>query len=62
MGYSIDLYKIKYSKIIDRFARKFPQIKADIEMFEKILNSFGNKIGDEYVILWQEKYDDWIED
>ena len=56
MGKCMDLYSYDYNKLINKI-KEF--CKTDnIYKIEEILNYFGNKIGDRYVILDQELYED----
>jgi len=61
MSIDIAIHKIKYEKLIDCLLRKYPNnIKSDTEnvkFLEKILLSFGEKIGDYYIILYNEYFE-----
>lgn len=58
MGISIDLEKVNYNE----FVKKLMENKKinNKELLEKIILEFGNKIGDELVILHNEYYEDGI--
>lgn len=58
MGISIDLEKVNYNE----FVKKLMENKKinNKELLEKIILEFGNKIGDELVILHNEYYEEGI--
>lgn len=56
MGRSIDLYSYDYEKLINKILKVCNT--EDEELVEKILLSCGNKIGDRYIILNQELWED----
>lgn len=56
MGRSIDLYSYDYEKITNKVLEVCKT--EDKELVEKILLSCGNKIGDRYIILNQEFWED----
>lgn len=56
MSISIDLEKIDYKKFVNKLLEN-KEIK-DKEMLEKIILEFGNKIGNDLVILGNEYYED----
>ena len=56
MGRSIDLYSYDYNKLKTKIA---DYCKTDnLELIEKVLSSCGNKMGDRYIILNQEFWED----
>ena len=56
MNKCMDLYSYDYNKLINKI-KEF--CKTDnIHKIEEIFNYFGNKIGDRYIILDQELYED----
>lgn len=57
MGVYIDLYKIKYDEFVNELM-KIDEIN-DKEMLEKILLAFGEKIGDYYILLNNEYYQEY---
>lgn len=58
MGISIDLEKCNYEKLINEFM-KDKKIN-NRELLEKIMAQFGEHIGDYYIILHNEYYEDGI--
>ena len=58
MSMSVDLYKINYKKFVDKLMEN-PKIN-DRELLEKIILEFGNKIGEDLVILENEFWEDGI--
>lgn len=58
MSMSVDLYKLNYKEFIDKLMEN-PKIN-DRELLEKIILEFGNKIGEELVILENEFWEDGI--
>jgi len=56
MGRSIDLYSYDYEKLLNKTLEVCKT--EEKELVEKILLSCGNKIGDRYVILNQEFWED----
>ena len=56
MGISIDLEKVNYKEFVNKLLEN-EKIK-DKELLERIILEFGNKIGDELVILHNEYYED----
>lgn len=57
MGVYVDLYKIKYDELINELM-KIEEID-DKDMLEKILLAFGEKIGDYYILLCNEYYEEY---
>lgn len=55
---SVDLYKLNYKKFVDKLMEN-PKIN-DRELLEKIILEFGNKIGEDLIILENEFYEDGI--
>ena len=55
---SVDLYKLNYKKFVDKLMEN-PKIN-DRELLEKIILEFGNKIGEDLVILENEFWEDGI--
>lgn len=58
MSTSVDLYKLSYKEFMDKLMEN-PKIN-DRELLEKIILEFGNKIGEELVILGNEFWEDGI--
>ena len=58
MGISIDLEKVNYNKFVNELMKE-PKINNK-ELLEKIILQFGNKIGEDLVILHNEYYEDGI--
>jgi len=55
MGVSIDLYSYNYNKLVNKILEVCNT--DDEKLVEKILCACGNKIGDRYVILNQEMWE-----
>ena len=58
MSMSVDLYKLNYKKFVDKLMEN-PKIN-DRELLEEIILEFGNKIGEDLVILENEFWEDGI--
>lgn len=58
MSMSVDLYKLNYKEFVDKLMKN-PKIN-DRELLEKIILEFGNKVGEELVILHNEFWEDGI--
>ena len=58
MSRSVDLYKLNYKEFIDKLMEN-SKIN-DRELLEKIILEFGNKIGEELVILENEFWEEGI--
>ena len=58
MSMSVDLYKLNYKKFVDKLMEN-PKIN-DRELLEKIILEFGNKIGEDLIILENEFWEDGI--
>lgn len=58
MSMRVDLYKLNYKKFVDKLMEN-SKIN-DRELLEKIILEFGNKIGEELVILKNEFREDGI--
>lgn len=58
MSMSVDLYKLNYKKFVNKLMES-PKIN-DKELLEKIILGFGNKVGDDLVILHNEFWEDGI--
>lgn len=58
MSISIDLEKVNYSEFVNKLMENSKI--TDRELLEKIILEFGNKIGDDFVILHNEYYEDGI--
>ena len=58
MSMSVNLYKLNYKKFVDKLMEN-PKIN-DRELLEKIILEFGNKIGEDLVILENEFWEDGI--
>ena len=58
MSISIDLEKVNYKQFVNKLMEE-PKIN-DKELLEKIILEFGNKVGDDLVILLNEYYEDGI--
>lgn len=58
MSTSVDLYKLNYKEFVDNLMKN-PKIN-NRELLEKIILEFGNKIGEELVILHNELWEDGI--
>ena len=57
MGYNIDVYKFKFKELKKSFM-ELPEIN-DEDLLTKIMLEFGEVIGDYYIILDNEYYEDW---
>ncbi len=57
MGVDIELYKVKYNEYIKELMKK--EEVDDQEMLERILLEFGEKIGEYYILLNNEYYEDY---
>lgn len=58
MSISIDLEKVNYKEFVDKLMEN-PKINNK-ELLEKIILQFGNKIGEDLVVLHNEYYEDGI--
>ena len=58
MSISIELEKVNYKKFIDKLMEN-PKINNK-QLLEKIILEFGNKVGEDLVILENEYYEDGI--
>ena len=58
MSISIDLEKVNYNKFINKLLEN--KKINNKELLEKIVLEFGNKIGDDLVLLHNEYYEDGI--
>lgn len=58
MSISVDLEKLNYKEFVDKLMKN-PKIN-NRELLEKIILEFGNKIGEELVILHNEFWEDGI--
>ena len=58
MSMSVDLYKLNYKGFVDE-VRKNPKIN-NRELLEKIILEFGNKVGEDLIILENEFWEDGI--
>lgn len=58
MSISVDLEKLNYKEFVDNLMKN-PKIN-NRELLEKIILEFGNKIGEELVILHNELWEDGI--
>lgn len=58
MSMSVDLYKLNYKEFVDKLMEN-PKIN-NRELLEKIILEFGNKIGEELVILENEFWEGGI--
>lgn len=58
MSISVDLYRLNYKGFVDKLMKN-PKIN-NRELLEKIILEFGNKIGEELVILHNEFWEDGI--
>ena len=57
MSVDVDLHKVKYAKYLNELM-KLEEVN-DKETLEKILLKFGEKIGDYYILLNNEYYNDY---
>ena len=58
MSMSVDLYKLNYKKFVDELIKN-PKIN-NRELLEKIILEFGNKVGEDLIILENEFWEDGI--
>lgn len=58
MSVSVDLYKLNYKEFVDKLMEN-PKIN-NRELLEKIILEFGNKVGEDLVILKNEFWEDGI--
>ena len=58
MSTSVDLFKLNYKGFVDELIKN-PKIN-DRELLEKIILEFGNKIGEDLIILENEFWEDGI--
>lgn len=58
MSISVELKKVNYNEFINKLMEN-PKID-NRELLEKIILEFGNRIGDDLVILYNEYYEDGI--
>lgn len=58
MSMSVDLYKLNYKKFVDELMKN-PKIN-NRELLEKIILEFGNKVGEDLIILENEFLEDGI--
>ena len=58
MSMSVDLYKLNYKEFVDELMKN-PKIN-NRELLEKIILEFGNKVGEDLVILENEFWEDGI--
>ena len=58
MSMSVDLYKLNYKEFIDELMKN-PKIN-NRELLEKIILEFGNKVGEDLIILENEFWEDGI--
>ena len=58
MSISVDLYKLNYKKFVDELMKN-PKIN-NRELLEKIILEFGNKVGEDLIILENEFWEDGI--
>lgn len=58
MSIDVDLYKLNYNQFINELMKE-PKIN-DRNLLEKVILEFGNKIGEDLVILHNEYYEDGI--
>ncbi len=58
MSMSVDLYKLNYKKFVDELMKN-PKIN-NRELLEKIILEFGNKVGEDLIILKNEFWEDGI--
>lgn len=56
MGTYIDLHKIPFTKFVDELIEKYKI--EDREFLEKIITTFGEVIGDTYIILNNEQWEE----
>lgn len=58
MSMSVDLYKLNYKGFVDKLMEN-PKVN-DRELLEKIILEFGNKVGEDLIILENEFWEDGI--
>ena len=58
MGYSVDLYKLNFKKFVAKLMEN-PKINNK-ELLEKIILQFGNKVGEDLVILENEFFEEAV--
>lgn len=58
MSMSVDLYKLNYKEFVDELMKN-PNIN-NRELLEKIILEFGNKVGEDLIILENEFWEDGI--
>ena len=58
MSTSVDLYKLNYKEFVDKLMEN-PKIN-NRELLEKIILEFGNKVGEDLIILENEFWEDGI--
>lgn len=58
MSMSVDLYKLNYKEFVDELMKN-PKIN-NRELLEKIILEFGNKVGEDLIILENEFWEDGI--
>ena len=58
MSMSVDLYKLNYKKFVDELMKN-PKIN-NRKLLEKIVLEFGNKVGEDLIILENEFWEDGI--
>lgn len=58
MSTSVDLYKLNYKEFVDELMKN-PKIN-NRELLEKIILEFGNKVGEDLIILENEFWEDGI--
>ncbi len=58
MSIDVDLYKLNYKEFVDKLMEN-PKIN-NRELLEKIILEFGNKVGEDLVILKNEFWEDGI--
>ena len=58
MSMSVDLYKLNYKEFVDELMKN-PKIN-NRELLEKIILEFGNKVGEDLIILGNEFWEDGI--
>ena len=58
MSMSVDLYKLNYKEFVDELMKN-PKIN-NRELLEKVILEFGNKVGEDLIILENEFWEDGI--
>ena len=58
MSMSVDLYKLNYKRFVDKLMEN--QKINNRELLEKIILEFGNKVGEDLIILENEFWEDGI--